>query len=136
MAYDPGIPPFKLVYVTTGHIEDKDGLITVKFPDVLARKNQRNIIYTNKVITFTINAEHSQIVRRYLDIRPKGKMVTDRLFLNFQNENRIYPMGRNTFAKVIQDIAWTQNLPNPKSYATFDFKLPSARNGSGNEKYM
>lgn len=85
---------------------------------------------TNVPRTFTISnvdgMDFMEIVRNYLKLRPKN-CPTERLFLKYVN-GKCYsqPVGKNTFAKIPNDIACFLNLPDPKNFTGHCFRRSSA----------
>lgn len=106
----------ELVNLTVKDISYHGDLIKV---DVRNTKN-----YVNRF--FTIDAEFSFIVKKYLNLRP-AKCTTSRLFLSYnKGACKNQPIGKNTFSKYPSQIAKFLNLQNSERYTGHSFRRTSA----------
>lgn len=106
----------ELTNVSLEHLEKQGDLLLVKIPETK----------TDVSRSFVIGKEHLQIVNKYTALRP-SKTKTDRFFLTYRKEKcTVQPIGRNSFAKMPQEIAKFLNLPQTESYTGHCFRRTSA----------
>lgn len=106
----------ELVNIKVGDIEKQGDLLVVQIPETK----------TNKSRFFTVCGTFTEIVQKYIGLRPKHA-VTNRFFLNYQKGKcTIQVIGENKFAKMPKEIATFLKLPDAELYTGHSFRRSSA----------
>lgn len=103
---------------------------------ILSIPNTRIKTKVNK--THVIEGEFTNIIRRYIALRPPH-VPTDRLFLQYRNGKcTCQVIGKNTIAQIPKEMAKFLKLPNPDSYTGHSYRRTgttiAANNGANLEQ--
>lgn len=106
----------ELLNVTTDNIKIQEDVIIVKLPDTKT-KIQRSFVITDLFY---------DIMKKYMDIRPKD-MNTKRFLLHYKHKKCTRQvLGKNKICSVAKQIAIFLKLPNPQDYTGHCFRRTSA----------
>lgn len=96
----------ELANIQTDHVKRHGELFLIEIPKTKTKKPK----------SFTIHGEYYNLVKKYMDLRPKN-VPHNRLFLNFQKQKcTIQPIGKNKFASMPKVIAEFLGLPDANLY--------------------
>ncbi|XP_073966826.1 uncharacterized protein isoform X2 [Choristoneura fumiferana] len=106
----------ELLNIKMGNIEYHNNMILINLPKTKSKIDR----------SFVIRDELLDVVKKYINLRPKG-LECDRFFLNYMNGKCTkQPMGRHKIAAIPKAIAAFLNLPNAESYTGHCFRRTSA----------
>lgn len=106
----------ELYELTTADINFADSMIIVTIPDSKTHIKR----------TFTIEGKYSEIVKKYINLRP-AKSTSDHFFLCFRNGKCINQViGKNKMGSMPKEIASFLQLPDAKLYTGHSFRRTSA----------